>query len=61
VPPSRTITFGAGARSHATNRPTSSTVTSAQATPTVSRNSNHNFKLVAYARCVFGDRSNAAK
>ena len=26
-----------------------------------SRNSNHNFKLVAYARCVFGDRSNAAR
>jgi hypothetical protein len=61
VPPSRTITFGAGARSHDTNRATSSTRTSAQSTPTVSRNSNHNFKLVAYARCVFGDLSNAAR
>jgi hypothetical protein len=59
VPPSSTITFGAGARSHDTNRATWSTVTSAQPTSTVSRNSNHSFKLVAYARCVFGDRSNA--
>ena len=26
-----------------------------------SRNKNQNLKLIAYARCVFGDRSNAAK
>jgi hypothetical protein len=55
------MTLSAGARSHDTNLATSSTPTLSQATPEPSRNSNHSFKVIAYARCVFGDRSNAAK
>ena len=47
VPVSNTITLSAGARSHATNRATSSTPTSRPADLDRARNSNHNFKLVA--------------
>ena len=32
-----------------------------QPLPTRRQNSNHNFKLIPYARCVFGDRSSAAR
>ncbi len=58
---SRTITLSAGARSQATNWATESTPARSHATPRRDKNSNHNFKLNAWARTVVGDRSMALR
>jgi hypothetical protein len=50
-----------GSRSHATNRPTSSSRTPDHETPRWSRNSNQSRRSWAYALTVFGDRSTACR